>query len=230
MTEEIPSTNEIPALEPGANPPAVCVQQAPSAFAEEKATSGDGQTRSGHARSHPGLMTLLTVLIPAVLGIAASAMILSSWPASVCSAMAKNAAGYGDVFTKGYTAKDAFLSATALCRADIAVFFISMLFPYTAISRPLTAAVSFLRALLMTMAITVSSSPLGIISLSAGAVSLFFVLRRADSLYTKMRSDDRARPKFRDCAESILLSVVCSGGLIAARTALLLLGGLSAVK
>lgn len=191
------------------------------------ASGGTEAEPSGHTGTRSRLMTLLTVLIPSALGVAAAAAILSSGMGSLINAMSENAAGYGAVFARQYTVAEAFLTAIALSRADFAIFFISMLCPYTAASRPLTAGIAFLRMLTTSMAIAVSlASPLGIASISAGAILLFFVLRRADMLYIKMRDDGGTRQKFRDCAESVLLSVVCSGGLLALRTLLLLIGGL----
>lgn len=171
---------------------------------------------------------VLLTFIPAVLGIAAAAALLSSEPEKLVSALTGHADGYTSVFASEYTVGTAFSRAVLISRADIAMCFIAMMFPYTVVCRPISALLSFLRTCAVTLAVTAVltravslSSALASISLIIGAVSLFFVLMRADSVY----QSGQQHPNFRDTAGSVLLSAACSGAVITTRTVLLLLSG-----
>ncbi len=171
-------------------------------------------------RSSPLFCGGIFVILPAALGIALGAALFSEC-APLASAFARAAGGYGKLFLQKYGAAEAFSAAVSLSRADIALCFLVMLYPYMACTGFLTALTSFLRAALSTLAVaSCVSSPFGLVSLIAGtlssAIMLFFV--------SGLRLSGGSRP--RDCAGLIVMSSSAAGLAIAMRTAAFLLCGL----
>lgn len=171
-------------------------------------------------RSSPLCSGGLFVILPAALGIALGAALFSEC-APLASALARAAGGYGKLFLHKYGAAEAFATAVSLSRADIALCFLAMLYPYMACTGFLTALTSFLRAALSTLAVaSCVGSPFGIVSLIAGTLSSAIVLFRVSGL----RLSGGSKP--RDCARLIVTSSSAAGLAIAIRIAALLLCGL----
>ena len=175
-----------------------------------------------------GVAWISSVMILTAAALGAVSVILLADTHALTEAFAQNASGYGGVFTRSYDLKNAFSCAVSLSRADIALFFLILLFPYTAMSRPLTVGVSFLRAALSALAISASvASPLAVASLAVTLAAAFPGLYRSDSLYARnSRSNGMAKISLRDTYISVKTAMICSGSAIAARMLLLLIGSL----
>ena len=181
--------------------------------------------------------SILLVLIPAALGIAAAAAIISAGSVRLIPALMRHARGYIGLFAKERSIYDAFREAVALCRPDIASYFIAMLYPYTTPCRPLTLATSFLRTAAISLsvysvaavtAIVSLPSVAAVLSLVSGGIMLMLVLYRADTVYDGSINTCGTRPNLKEAARSALISASASGAVIIIRTLLLLAGGLSA--
>lgn len=182
------------------------------------------------------------VILSAILGAAISAAVFHEGARALYGAITENAAGYGALFTRARTFGDAFAEAVAISRADIAVMFISLIFPYTAAACPLAAGTSFLRAAILLPSLSaLTFSPLGIISVSAGPAATLPMLMRVcvrdgynsapphgsgsdDTSDIAGASRKRRLTAYREAFACVRTAVVCSGALIAVRTLLLLLG------
>lgn len=169
------------------------------------------------------LMSALLVILPTILGIGAGIAALTHY-GELKGALANAFAGYGGLFHHTYSLADAFLTATAISRADIAILFVSMLFRYMDGTRALTAAALFLRSAAACLAVSASlSSPLASSSLLAGAAALMILLFCA--LLSRGRD---LKHTLKDRLTSVAGTSVAAGAVIAVRTALLLAGALLA--
>ncbi len=175
-------------------------------------------------------VSLTLVLLPAALGVAASAFFSPEEGGMLYSALSKNAAGYASVFSPAHDGLyGAFASAIMLTRADLAVFFLSLLFPYTAASRPLTALFSFCRTWLTAVAVIFAiGSPPAAASLLIGLPATYFMMYRADRSHEKIRLRGAYAPYVRDLAASVTAAASTSGAVIALRTVIILLSRLAA--
>lgn len=166
------------------------------------------------------------ILLSAAVGAAASAFVFHGSMEPLRAAIIKNAAGYGELYKLAYTPASAFASAINVSRADIASIFLIILFPYTSAARILPASAAFIRAAIFVPAVpALISSPLGIISLAAGLISVFPVIFRADAVYS-LRKNGGETAHFREAMNSVSTAVVSSGALLSARTLIFLFGSL----
>ncbi len=192
-------------------------------FETEKEASAEAklpEEKTGGKRAH-NRVSLLLVFLPALIAVAL-AVALFSKEGPLIGALEENAAGYEAIFHGVSDFSDAFSRAVMLSQADIAVFFLSLLFPYTAASRPLTVATSLLRTWLTALAaVSVVKSPLAALSLSAGLAPTYYMLYRADTMYVRIRERGAFRPYIWDLSCSGAGASVCSGVVIALRAILL---------
>ena len=202
---------------------------APSPDLTEYFARDGGKTVTSAPVGHEWV-SLTLVLLPAALGVAASAFFLPEKGGMLYSALSKNAAGYASVFSSAKTGLyEAFASAIMLTRADLAVFFLSLLFPYTAASRPLTALFSFCRTWLTAVAVifAIGSLPAAA-SLLVGLPATYFMMYRADRSHERIRLRGAYAPYVKDLAASVTAAASTSGAVIALRTVIILVSGLAA--